>query len=68
MRGIVYFFSKKAPNVANSKALTEKEIPEVTSYTRESYLTVRSFLSCDQIIYGKLVKDIRSIYTMGQNL
>ena len=66
MKGLIDFFTKEAPNVSDSKYHTATEIPMVTSYTRETYLTVSLLLSCDCSIYGKLVEEMGNSYTMGK--
>ena len=38
----------------------------MTRYAREIYLTASLLLSCDQSIYGKLIKYMADNYAMGQ--
>ena len=67
MKVLVDFFAKEAPNIANSKMLTKKEIPVVTRYTRQAYLAVSVLISCDRSIYRNFVKDMVNNYDMGQD-
>ena len=66
-KGIVNYFSKESPNITNLKALNATEIHMVESYTREAYLQVIHFLSCDQSVHGKLVGVMGSSHTMRKD-
>ena len=66
MKILVDFFDNRAPIISNLKALTVEETPVVIRYAREVYLAIVLILSCDHIIYRKLVKDMGNKHTTGK--
>ena len=70
-RGLCGFFLQilhkddKPANIADYGNPTLAKCQAIHNHTYEAYLTVSTLLSLYRSIYGKLIKDLHSSYSMG---